>query len=143
MGWRSVGTVALSDLVDARLQLHHAAQIVAAGGATLLDPAPDDSHPNLGWDDGLGALVGRPLTSRGPRLALEIEGFAIALIGADGRRIERVDLEGRSFADVLAEAAAALERQAEAGTRLVVLCDDAYFGLFYHLGGDSNPVAVD
>ena len=33
--------------------------------------------------------------------------------------------------------AAALEQQAEQGTRLVVLCDDAYFGLFYHLGGES------
>jgi len=33
--------------------------------------------------------------------------------------------------------AAALERQAERGTKLVVLCDDAYFGLFYHLGGPS------
>ncbi len=33
--------------------------------------------------------------------------------------------------------AAALERQAERGTRLVVICDDAYFGLFYHLGGES------
>ncbi len=33
--------------------------------------------------------------------------------------------------------AAALVAQAERGTRLVVLCDDAYFGLFYHLGGDS------
>jgi len=32
---------------------------------------------------------------------------------------------------------AALLRQAEAGTRLVVLIDDAYFGLFYHLGGVS------
>jgi aspartate/methionine/tyrosine aminotransferase len=32
---------------------------------------------------------------------------------------------------------AALHEQAKAGTRLVVLCDDAYFGLFYHLGGDS------
>lgn len=32
---------------------------------------------------------------------------------------------------------AALERQAEQGTKLVVLCDDAYFGLFYHLGGES------
>jgi aspartate/methionine/tyrosine aminotransferase len=26
---------------------------------------------------------------------------------------------------------------AAAGTKLVVLCDDAYFGLFYHLGGES------
>ena len=32
---------------------------------------------------------------------------------------------------------AALLRQAEAGTKLVVLVDDAYFGLFYHLGGRS------
>ena len=33
--------------------------------------------------------------------------------------------------------AAALEHQAGQGTRLVVFCDDAYFGLFYHLGGPS------
>lgn len=32
---------------------------------------------------------------------------------------------------------AALERVAAAGTKLVVLCDDAYFGLFFHLGGES------
>lgn len=31
----------------------------------------------------------------------------------------------------------ALRKQAEEGTKLVVVCDDAYFGLFYHLGGDS------
>ncbi len=31
----------------------------------------------------------------------------------------------------------ALEAQAQRGTRLVVLVDDAYFGLFYHLGGES------
>ncbi len=31
----------------------------------------------------------------------------------------------------------ALERSAAAGTRLVVVTDDAYFGLFYHLGGES------
>ena len=32
---------------------------------------------------------------------------------------------------------ATLRRQAERGTRLVVIVDDAYFGLFYHLGGPS------
>jgi aspartate/methionine/tyrosine aminotransferase len=31
----------------------------------------------------------------------------------------------------------ALARQAERGTKLVVVLDDAYFGLFYHLGGES------
>ena len=33
--------------------------------------------------------------------------------------------------------AEALVAQAERGTRIVALCDDAYFGLFYHLGGAS------
>jgi len=32
---------------------------------------------------------------------------------------------------------AALGAQAERGTKLVVVLDDAYFGLFYHLGGES------
>lgn len=31
----------------------------------------------------------------------------------------------------------ALRAQAERGTKLVAVCDDAYFGLFYHLGGRS------
>ena len=35
------------------------------------------------------------------------------------------------------EIVAALEAEAKQGTKLVVLCDDAYFGLFYHLGGRS------
>ena len=35
------------------------------------------------------------------------------------------------------ELAAALVRQAERGTRIVAVCDDAYFGFFYHLGGRS------
>jgi aspartate/methionine/tyrosine aminotransferase len=32
---------------------------------------------------------------------------------------------------------AALKAQAERGTRIVAIFDDAYFGLFYHLGGPS------
>jgi aspartate/methionine/tyrosine aminotransferase len=32
---------------------------------------------------------------------------------------------------------ASLLARAKAGTKLVVLCDDAYFGLFFHLGGRS------
>ncbi|MDH3686543.1 MAG: aminotransferase class I/II-fold pyridoxal phosphate-dependent enzyme [Myxococcales bacterium] len=39
----------------------------------------------------------------------------------------------------------ALVAQAERGTRIVAVSDDAYFGLFYHLGGDSmteSPFAL-
>jgi aspartate/methionine/tyrosine aminotransferase len=40
------------------------------------------------------------------------------------------EAEGRAIADVLVE-------QAARGTRVVAVTDDAYFGLFYHLGGRS------
>ena len=39
-------------------------------------------------------------------------------------------IEGRGIADALAA-------QAARGTRIVAVTDDAYFGLFYHLGGES------
>jgi aspartate/methionine/tyrosine aminotransferase len=40
------------------------------------------------------------------------------------------EAEGRAIRD-------ALVAQAERGTRIVAVSDDAYFGLFYHLGGES------
>ncbi|MDG2050707.1 MAG: aminotransferase class I/II-fold pyridoxal phosphate-dependent enzyme [Myxococcota bacterium] len=35
-----------------------------------------------------------------------------------------------------------LRQQAERGTKLVVVADDAYFGLFYHLGGASSTESL-
>jgi aspartate/methionine/tyrosine aminotransferase len=40
------------------------------------------------------------------------------------------EAEGRAIVE-------ALRRVAESGTKVVAVFDDAYFGLFYHLGGDS------
>ncbi len=37
---------------------------------------------------------------------------------------------------------ASLVARAEAGTRLVVISDDAYFGLFYHIGGPSTTQSL-
>lgn len=36
----------------------------------------------------------------------------------------------------------ALVAQAKQGTKLLVICDDAYFGLFYHLGGPSITESI-
>lgn len=55
--WQALGTVPIADLGETKLQLHWAAQIVAAFGNTILDPQPDDSQSNLGWIDELEALV--------------------------------------------------------------------------------------
>ncbi len=54
--WQTLGTVPVADLVDAKVQLHWAAQIVAAFGNALLETQRDDSQSNLDWVDHLGAL---------------------------------------------------------------------------------------
>ena len=54
--WQKLGTVSVADLVEAKVQLHWAAQIVAAFGNALLEPKPDDSQSNLGWVNSLDAL---------------------------------------------------------------------------------------
>jgi len=43
-------------LTDARLQLHHAAQLATAFGISYLAPRDDDGHTTLHWDAVLGAL---------------------------------------------------------------------------------------
>ena len=55
--WEKLGKPAPTELVDARLQLHWAAQIPAAVGNTLVRPASDFSHTALSWDGRAGALV--------------------------------------------------------------------------------------
>src|SRR5438094_351605 len=65
-GWLQVGERASTDLVDARLQLHWAAQVVSAVGTTLLPAAADDSHTNLEWLAEPALLAGR-LTAAAPR----------------------------------------------------------------------------
>lgn len=65
-GWLLTGGRAPTDLVDARLQLHWAAQLASAVGATLLPAAADDSHTNLEWLSAPAVLAGR-LTAEPPR----------------------------------------------------------------------------
>ena len=73
------------------------------------------------------------------------EGFARALAEAAEGREKVIALlnfpnNPTGYAPTPAEGdaiASALERQAERGTRVIAVLDDAYFGLFYHLGARS------
>ncbi len=47
------------NLVDTRIQLHWAAQILSSAADATLEKADDDSHSNLGWDSAANRLDGR------------------------------------------------------------------------------------
>jgi len=100
-------------LLEARLQAHHAAQLVAAVGATLLEPAADDSHPNLGWSRELQALVGRAVPrAAGLRAAIRLADLHVLLLDSQQAQVGELTLEGltlatgyKSLSDLLAERA--------------------------------------
>ena len=55
--WETLGAVDPRALIDARLQLHWAAQAAAAVGKQLLPHQPDFSEQSLEWLDGPRVLA--------------------------------------------------------------------------------------
>lgn len=102
MSWQTLGAVAPDALVDARLQLHHAAQGVASAGVTFLEPEPDDSHPNFGWWDSCAALVGRSLPGANVRIGLRPADLSLLVVDAAGRSSDELALDGRTLDDAYA-----------------------------------------
>jgi hypothetical protein len=95
VSWKTLGVVSPQELVDARLQLHHAAQVVASAGITFLPAEPDDSHPNLGWVESLDALVGHPLPGSGAQVGLRVEDLSLLLVSARGEVEDEFALDAR------------------------------------------------
>lgn len=97
--WRKVGLIPPTGLVEARLLAHHAVQWAARGARALLPAVADDSHTNLGWDDGLGALLTHRLPEGGRlRLGLSIEDLTLLVVVGD-RVTDRLPLDGREDAE--------------------------------------------
>jgi hypothetical protein len=91
-------------LSDARLEVHHAAQLATAFGISYLRPQPDDSHTNLEWLDEQGALASNSVGD--VRIELRVAGLGVAVGGRE------LGLRGRT----ISEAAAWIrERLSEAG----------------------------
>jgi len=121
---------------------------LALAGELFVDPGDTLLLPDKFWENyrllyevKLGArLATFPFyAGRG----FDTRGFAQALSNAGREKLVvllNFPNNPTGYAPTPAEAeaiVAALLKQAEAGTKLVVLIDDAYFGLFYHLGGRS------
>ncbi len=71
MTWKTLGAIPPQDLVEPRLELHHAAQVVAIGVARSLIPArDDDSHTTLTWRAESGQWLCEPLPGSGQRAGL-------------------------------------------------------------------------
>jgi len=99
--WRPLGRVPATELIEARLQLHWAAQVPAAAAATLVTAAADDSHLALAWDEGHGALLTMPLPD-GRRAGIILATAELILLQASGQVDQRLGLHGQTLDQALA-----------------------------------------
>jgi hypothetical protein len=100
-GWRDLGGVSPATLVDARLQAHHAAQIIVSAAISYLPRRDDDSHTNLEWLPAQGVLGTNVIEpKRGWRLGLRIDGLELVALEA-GRERSTFPLHGKRLPDAL------------------------------------------
>lgn len=93
--WIKLGEVAPAALADARLQLHHMAQVAAAVGFAYVPPATDFSHSNLEWT---GDMLVRRATVGGRSVAAGLRAAPAALIlDTEGEGRRELPLAGRTL----------------------------------------------
>src|SRR4051812_10664239 len=97
--WADVDSSVATKLSDARLQLHHAAQLVAAMGISYLPKADDDSHTNMEWI--AHALASNVVGERSFRLGVRADPFALVVIGGDAE-LASYSLHGNTINDAAA-----------------------------------------
>ena len=138
--WPLVGKIDPASLVDTRLQVHHAAQLVVALGISYLPAADDDSHTNLEWLPGR-ALAGRIIPGRSPfRGALRLDPLILMMLDESGDVLDEYRLAGRTVAQAfrwLQEAVRA------AGGPAARLTDKKHYSIPRHPVGEGAQFLSD
>jgi len=118
-GWEELGR-APSDLAEARLVLHHAVQLVAAVGQSLVEAAPDDSQQSLSLDSGLRTLLGTPVAGGKLRAGLDPARLVLFVANGAGAPVAEISLAGRTLAEGLAFLASELSRRSQRAPALAL-----------------------
>jgi hypothetical protein len=98
--WSRVGGIVPTALTDARLQLHHAAQIAVSAAISYLAARADDSHTALTWDGSNRALTTESITAeRDTRIALRLEDLTLLVLGGSSNGPKAFTLPGRTITE--------------------------------------------
>ena len=96
--WETLGGVEPGKLVEARLQIHWAAQAVAAVGKQLLPHQPDFSEQSFQWLEGPRALAQGMVDANRPfRSAIRLASPSLLLLDGNGEILRELPLEGRTL----------------------------------------------
>ncbi|MCB9761112.1 MAG: hypothetical protein H6739_14830 [Alphaproteobacteria bacterium] len=100
--WQPVDVPVTPTFAEARVVAHHALQLAAVPGTSMLPAADDGSHTNLSWRPGKRAFAGRRIPRNRPfRASLEVPTLTLALVDTDDQRIGALPLAGHTRAQAL------------------------------------------
>lgn len=97
MSWNSLSEIPRDQLSDARLQLHHAAQIPAIIARSYIGKHEEDIHANLGWDAKHQALMTHPILSPSGPIQVGIQLAKHQLILIHLEEVVTFPLHGKSW----------------------------------------------
>jgi len=118
VSWEPLGNPTPRELTEARVLLHHAAQLLAAVGRALVPPRADDGHTSFEWD--AGAFVGQEVPGSPPwHAALRPSDLSLAVVTA-GAEAEQLALAGRTPDEALAWLAAVARARGTPADRLTL-----------------------
>ncbi|MBD2504197.1 hypothetical protein [Anabaena azotica] len=96
------GKINPQELTQSRLQLHYAVQYIAATGAALVEPLPDDSHTSMIWNPVLEAFVGATIRGDQPfQIAIKPVSLTLSLIDPQNNTIASLPLHGKTMLEGL------------------------------------------
>lgn len=117
--WVRLGEVPPRSLTDARLQLHHAAQIAVSAAISYLPARADDSHTALSWSEVPRALTTEPITAdRTFRIGVRLEDLSLIVLDEGERVTQEFALSGRTVGEAHAWLAAVAGAAGLDATRL-------------------------
>jgi hypothetical protein len=93
------GTLPPTELRDARVQLHWAAQVLSAAADRWLPALPDDGHTSMTWRSDTGALIGNAAAS-GLQLELAVHDFELRAVQGS-RTVAVLALTGKMLAEAM------------------------------------------
>ncbi len=138
--WRRFGASDVNRIVDARVMLHHAAQLAAAPGRSLVEARPDDSQTALEWSAELQALVGETVPGREPwRAALRPADLTLLVLAPEQEKASALLLAGRSLDAALAWLR---DQASERGTESSGLSLERPYEVPGHAVADGAPFAA-
>lgn len=138
--WKALGAVEPTALNDARLQIHYAAQSIAAVAMTFSKPLPDDSHRNMEWLPDPELIAGHRLPSLGGvRIALRPSDLTLHLLGPADEALASEPLAGKTLHQAYC-AAGELATSHNEVTYTPLLKPE--YGLPVHSVGSGQPLRI-